>query len=116
MAWYSLYKWFRSFRKIPYTDCIAWYRNHLYEEWFCDLTEEEQRKEELKIRKLKEKEDAGFQQSLLALGMLFGLIITEGCSVFTRRQDKSICNIPYRYDRAELAKYTNFIPQEGKDR
>lgn len=73
MAWYSLYKWFRSFRKIPYTDCIAWYRNHLYEEWFSGLTEEEQRKEELRIRKLKEKEDAGFRHFLLAFYTLSGL-------------------------------------------
>ena len=73
MAWYSLYKWFSTFRKIPYINCIAWYKNYLYTEWFNGLTEEEQEKEKLRIRKIKEKEDKDFQRILLMLGMISGL-------------------------------------------
>lgn len=31
MAWYLLYKWFVSFRKLPYVNIINWYRQFLYE-------------------------------------------------------------------------------------
>ena len=61
MAWYSLYKWFVSFRKLPYVNIINWYRQFLYEGWFNSLTEEEQKKEK-----------AGLQNTCLALNMLMG--------------------------------------------
>ncbi len=73
MAWYSLYKWFISFRKLPYVNIINWYRRFLYEEWFNSLTEEEQEKEKARIKGLKEKEMAGLQRTCLTLGMLVGL-------------------------------------------
>ncbi len=50
MAWYSLYKWFVSFRKLPYVNIINWYRQFLYEGWFNSLTEEEQKKEKARIK------------------------------------------------------------------
>ena len=65
MAWYSLYKWFVSFRKLPYVDIIVWYRQFLY-------TEEEQEKEKARIKGLKEKEMAGLQRACSALCMLVG--------------------------------------------
>ena len=58
MAWYSLYKWFISFRKLPYVNIINWYRRFLYEEWFNSLTEEEQEKEKAKYVELVAKLDA----------------------------------------------------------
>lgn len=72
MAWYSLYKWFVSFRKLPYVNIIVWYRQFLYKEWFNSLTEEEQEKEKARIKGLKEKEMAGLQHACLALSMLVG--------------------------------------------
>lgn len=42
MAWYSLWKWFSSWRKREYINVIEWYSNILYEEWFCSLTPEKQ--------------------------------------------------------------------------
>ncbi len=71
MAWYSLYKWFVSFRKLPYVNIINWYRQFLYEGWFNSLTEEEQKKEKARIKGLKE-EIAGLQHTCLALSMLMG--------------------------------------------
>ena len=72
MAWYSLYKWFVSFRKLPYVNIINWYRQFLYEGRFNSLTEEEQKKEKARIKGLKEKEIAGLQNTCLALNMLMG--------------------------------------------
>jgi len=72
MAWYWLYKWFVSFRKLPYVNIINWYRQFLYDEWFNSLTKEEQKKEKARIEGLKEKETAGLQYTCLTLSMLVG--------------------------------------------
>lgn len=45
MAWYALYKWFIQFRKPPYVNSMHWYSHYLYEEWFSNLSEEEQKQE-----------------------------------------------------------------------
>jgi hypothetical protein len=36
----------RWYRTTPYFDAIAWYKEHLYEEWWGSLTPEEQREYE----------------------------------------------------------------------
>lgn len=41
MAWYTLYKWFSPFRKTPYVNQIYLYRQHLFDEWFDGLTDEQ---------------------------------------------------------------------------
>ena len=41
MAWWSLYKWFGSFRTTPYENMISWYTNKLNHEWYESLSDEE---------------------------------------------------------------------------
>ncbi len=107
MAWYSLYKWFISFRKLPYVNIINWYRRFLYEEWFNSLTEEEQEKEKARIKGLKEKEMAGLQRTCLTLGMLVGL--------YSNRIYQSVQHL---LERKAMVKYTDqdllvFIPGDN---
>lgn len=40
MAWYTLYKWFREFRKTPFFNYINWYRGYIYNEWFQSLDDD----------------------------------------------------------------------------
>ena len=41
MAWWSLYKWFGSFRTTPFENMITWYTNKLNHEWYQSLYDEE---------------------------------------------------------------------------
>lgn len=41
MAWWSLYKWFGSFRTTPFENMITWYTNKLNHEWYQSLSDEE---------------------------------------------------------------------------
>ena len=41
MAWWSLYKWFGSFRTTPFENMITWYTNKLNHEWYESLSDEE---------------------------------------------------------------------------
>lgn len=41
MAWWSLYKWFGSFRTTPFENMITWYTNKLNHERYQSLSDEE---------------------------------------------------------------------------
>ncbi|MCI9077693.1 MAG: hypothetical protein HFH68_02050 [Lachnospiraceae bacterium] len=73
MAWYSLYRWFVTFRRTSYVNVINWYRQVLYEEWFNSLGEEEQEKERLRLKNIEEEENTKFQREWLALGTILSL-------------------------------------------
>lgn len=41
MAWWTLFKWFSSFRTTPFVNMIKWYSYQLYKEWYESLSDEE---------------------------------------------------------------------------
>ena len=66
MAWYSLYKWFRTFRKREYVNYVSWYIGYL----FNSLSEEEQRKElerQEELKKKREHDGEAALENLLAM-------------------------------------------------
>ena len=70
MAWYSLYKWFRTFRKRGYINYVSWYKGFLYDKWFESLSEEEQRKEleqQEEFKKQRERDGKAALENLLAM-------------------------------------------------
>ncbi len=74
MAWYALYKWFIQFRKIPYINYINWYKRFLYEEWFNNLPNEEQRAELIRQQKLKEKKKKDNELALSKLWLMHNML------------------------------------------
>lgn len=43
MGWYSVYKWFRPWSKLPYTNYIRWYNELLEQKYIDSLTPEQQK-------------------------------------------------------------------------
>ncbi len=95
MAWYTLYKWFISWRKTPYINWIKWYKRYLYDEWFCSLSEENQKAELKRQQRVKEKRKHDGEMALARLGMMFNMI-----NEVTGRS---------MYDYIEAAKFVNKI-------
>lgn len=71
MAWYALYKWFRSFRKTPYVDMIQAYRKQLYDEWYNSLTDEQRDHYDEMLRRQREQDKASLDRSFVAMGNIF---------------------------------------------
>ena len=67
MGWYSLYRWFIQWSKRLYINRIEWFKQHLYQEWFNTLSEDEQRIELKRQEELRRKRK---EQSLTALACL----------------------------------------------
>lgn len=74
MAWWSLYKWFIQFKKTSYVNYISWYKRHLYNEWFNNLSTEEQDEEQKRIQKAKEKRERETQRALENLGLMYQMM------------------------------------------
>lgn len=70
MAWYSLYKWFIRFRKLPYDNMVIHYRRYLYDTWFNSLSEEDQKLELHRIQENKERRKRQGRQALMQLNMM----------------------------------------------
>ena len=70
MAWYALYKWFRTFRKSPYVNYVDHYRNYLYDQWFNGLSLEEQ---EAEVKRIEKEKEARRMRVNTALAMLYGM-------------------------------------------
>lgn len=67
MAWYALYKWFIPWRKTPYINWIIRYKRHLYDEWFDNLPEDEQKAELERQKMIREKRKRDGQNALATL-------------------------------------------------
>lgn len=74
MAWYSLYKWFIPWRKIPYRNMITMYKNYLYDTWFDSLSEEEQQNELKRITDIKDKRKRDGEQALYNLTKMYQIM------------------------------------------
>lgn len=57
MAWYSLYRWIKTFRKKPYPNINKMYRKYLYDCWFNSLSETEQANELRRVEEDKRREE-----------------------------------------------------------
>ena len=60
MAWWSLYKWFATFRTFKYENIIEWYSGKLFKEWYESLSEEERGSYNKKQKERKRKNDEAF--------------------------------------------------------
>lgn len=56
MGWYSLYRWFRPWRKLPYVNYIKWYNDVLEQQWLETLTPDQ--REAYDKKKKQEQESA----------------------------------------------------------
>lgn len=84
MGWYSLYKWFRTFRKSPSTNYISWYKHYLYNEWYDSLSDEDKLREDDRVRRLREHEHQRTQDALRALGMMYSMVYAMGVNALGR--------------------------------
>lgn len=80
MAWYALYKWFITFRKKTYTNYIRCYKRYLYDEWFNNLSEEEQKTELKRQQRIKEKRKHDGEVAISRLRALYNMMnnVTHG--------------------------------------
>ena len=65
MTWRSLQLWFLRFRKSYYPDVVVIYKNYLYDKWFNSLSEEEQKTEIERQRRLKEKRKRDGERAMM---------------------------------------------------
>lgn len=71
MGWYSLYRWFIQWSKRPYINRIEWFKQHLYDEWFNSLSENEQRNELQRQADLKQRRKEQCLTALACLGTMY---------------------------------------------
>lgn len=70
MAWYSLYKWFISWRKTPYRNMISWYKKYLFDQWFESLSDADKQKYLEYKEAQKRKRERSIKEFMLATAMI----------------------------------------------
>lgn len=70
MAWYALYKWFRTFRKSRYVNYISIYKKYLYDQWFNSLSEEDKQSE---LKRIELEEERRRRVSTRALNIMYAM-------------------------------------------
>jgi len=89
MGWYSLYRWYRTFRKSPSTNYISWYKQYLYEEWYNSLSEEDKSTEDDRIRRLRDEDNRKLRTALMNIGVMSSMIYGLGA----RASGRSRCPV-----------------------
>lgn len=86
MAWWALYKWFKPWRKTPYTNYIRWYSNYLYEEWFNSLTPEQQELVKERIQKEKDRKEKEFRLLLNSWSNIYNHLLEKADSYYMKEK------------------------------
>lgn len=76
MAFYALYKWFRTFRVRPFTNWIHEYKWHLYTQWYESLSDEEKIKEDERVRLIKERREKERKSAVQKLCLMNSMVMS----------------------------------------